>query len=167
MNGLESMAAWNDSMLPTPNPFSHARCTNPPSCRFQQPQRSNPRPHCCLHVHWLNARHSSFAPCAADTLGHRTGVVVGCAIMIIGVALICIGFHVALFIVGRLILGFGIVMAHVSSLHNALAMGLGRKQQLTYADYRVPHLYSLPNWYTHSTGPSTAPSTIPSGISAP
>lgn len=55
-----------------------------------------------------------FVPYTADILGRRTGVVIGCSIMICGVALICIGFHVALFIVGRLILGFGIAIAHVS-----------------------------------------------------
>lgn len=52
-------------------------------------------------------------PYTADILGRRTGVVIGCIIMIVGVALICIGFHVALFIIGRLILGFGIAIAHV------------------------------------------------------
>lgn len=53
-------------------------------------------------------------PYTADILGRRTGVVIGCSIMIVGVALICIGFHVALFIIGRLVLGFGIAIAHVS-----------------------------------------------------
>ncbi|KAK0742882.1 hypothetical protein B0T18DRAFT_447743 [Schizothecium vesticola] len=48
-------------------------------------------------------------------LGRRTGVVIGCSIMLVGVALICIGFHVALFIVDRLILGFGIGIAHGSA----------------------------------------------------
>lgn len=52
-----------------------------------------------------------FVPYTADILGRRTGVVIGCSIMIAGVAMICIGFHVALFIVGRLILGFGIALA--------------------------------------------------------
>ena len=52
-----------------------------------------------------------FVPYTADLLGRRTGVVIGCSIMLVGVALICIGFHVALFIVGRLILGFGIAIA--------------------------------------------------------
>ena len=56
-----------------------------------------------------------FVPYVADILGRRTGVVIGCSIMICGVALICIGFHVALFIVGRLILGFGIAIAHGSA----------------------------------------------------
>lgn len=56
-----------------------------------------------------------FVPYTADILGRRTGVVIGCSIMIVGVALICMGFHIALFIVGRLILGFGIAIAHGSA----------------------------------------------------
>ena len=56
-----------------------------------------------------------FVPYTADILGRRTGVVIGCSIMIVGVALICLGFHVATFIVGRLILGFGIAIAHGSA----------------------------------------------------
>ncbi len=57
-----------------------------------------------------------FIPYTADILGRRTGVVVGCVIMIIGVALVCLGFHVATFIVGRLVLGFGVAIAHGSAL---------------------------------------------------
>jgi len=56
-----------------------------------------------------------FVPYTADILGRRTGVVIGCSIMIVGVALICLGFHVATFIVGRLVLGFGIAIAHGSA----------------------------------------------------
>ena len=56
-----------------------------------------------------------FVPYTADILGRRTGVVIGCIIMIVGVALICMGFHVAMFIMGRFILGFGIAIAHGSA----------------------------------------------------
>lgn len=43
------------------------------------------------------------------------GVVIGCSIMIVGIALLSLGFHIALFIVGRLLLGFGIAIAHGSA----------------------------------------------------
>lgn len=56
-----------------------------------------------------------FVPYCADLLGRRAGVVIGCIIMLIGVALLSIGVHVALFIVGRLLLGFGIAIAHGSA----------------------------------------------------
>lgn len=56
-----------------------------------------------------------FVPYCADLLGRRSGVVIGCSIMLIGVLLLSLGFHVALFIVGRLLLGFGIAIAHGSA----------------------------------------------------
>lgn len=56
-----------------------------------------------------------FVPYCADLLGRRAGVVIGCIIMLVGVALLSIGVHVALFIVGRLLLGFGIAIAHGSA----------------------------------------------------
>lgn len=56
-----------------------------------------------------------FVPYCADLLGRRAGVVIGCSIMLVGVALLSIGVHVALFIVGRLLLGFGIAIAHGSA----------------------------------------------------
>ncbi|KAJ4387543.1 hypothetical protein N0V93_008138 [Gnomoniopsis smithogilvyi] len=56
-----------------------------------------------------------FVPYCADLLGRRAGVVIGCSIMIIGIVLLSLGIHVALFIVGRLLLGFGIAIAHGSA----------------------------------------------------
>lgn len=56
------------------------------------------------------------APYVADIRGRRFGVVVGCTIMLIGVAFTCIGFHVALFIVGRFIIGFGLGIAQVRNM---------------------------------------------------
>lgn len=56
------------------------------------------------------------APYIADLKGRRFGVVVGCTIMLIGVAFTCIGFNVALFIIGRLIIGFGLGIAQVSKM---------------------------------------------------
>ena len=54
-------------------------------------------------------------PYTADLLGRRAGVVIGCIIMLVGVALLSMGFHIAMFIVGRLMLGFGVAIAHGSA----------------------------------------------------
>lgn len=54
-------------------------------------------------------------PYTVDILGRRTGVAIGCSIGIVGVALICLGFHVATFIIGRIVLGFGIAIAQGAS----------------------------------------------------
>lgn len=54
-------------------------------------------------------------PYCADLLGRRMGVVIGCAIMLVGIALLSMGFHIAMFIIGRLLLGFGIAIAHGSA----------------------------------------------------
>lgn len=54
-------------------------------------------------------------PYCADLLGRRMGVVIGCAIMLVGIALLSMGFHIAMFIMGRLLLGFGIAIAHGSA----------------------------------------------------
>lgn len=56
-----------------------------------------------------------FVPYCADLLGRRAGVVIGCSIMIIGIVLLSLGVHIAVFIVGRLLLGFGIAIAHGSA----------------------------------------------------
>lgn len=53
-------------------------------------------------------------PYVADFFGRRAGVVTGCIIMLFGVALVSIGYHIALFVVGRIILGFGLGIAQVS-----------------------------------------------------
>ncbi|KAL3476695.1 general substrate transporter [Aspergillus californicus] len=54
-------------------------------------------------------------PWVADTLGRRFGVVLGCVIMLFGVAMVSIGYKVALFVVGRIILGFGLGIAQECS----------------------------------------------------
>lgn len=54
-------------------------------------------------------------PYCADLLGRRMGVVIGCSIMLVGIALLSMGFHIAMFIIGRLLLGFGIAIAHGSA----------------------------------------------------
>ena len=54
-------------------------------------------------------------PYTADILGRRAGVVIGCIIMLVGIALLSMGFHIAMFIIGRLLLGFGVAIAHGSA----------------------------------------------------
>jgi MFS family permease len=56
------------------------------------------------------------APYVADTFGRRVGVVIGSTVMLIGVALVSIGYHVELFIIGRLVLGLGLGIAQVSEI---------------------------------------------------
>ena len=53
-------------------------------------------------------------PYVADILGRRAGVVLGCIIMLFGVAMISIGYRIAMFVVGRIILGFGLGISQVS-----------------------------------------------------
>jgi MFS family permease len=55
-------------------------------------------------------------PYVADIMGRRAGVVVGCIIMLFGVAMVSIGYKIALFVVGRIILGFGLGIAQVRVL---------------------------------------------------
>ncbi|EPS25817.1 cellodextrin transporter CdtD [Penicillium oxalicum 114-2] len=50
-------------------------------------------------------------PYVADIFGRRFGVVVGCTIMLFGVAMVSIGYKVALFVCGRIVLGFGLGIA--------------------------------------------------------
>jgi len=54
-------------------------------------------------------------PYTADMLGRRTGVMIGCSIMIGGVALQSLGFTFGMFVSARFFLGFGVAIAHGSS----------------------------------------------------
>ncbi|KAL4790564.1 general substrate transporter [Aspergillus venezuelensis] len=54
-------------------------------------------------------------PYVADICGRRFGVVVGCVIMLFGVVMVSIGYKIALFVVGRIILGFGLGIAQECS----------------------------------------------------
>ena len=56
-----------------------------------------------------------FVPYAADILGRRTGVLIGCLIMILGVVLQTISVNIQMFIAGRFFIGFGVAIAHGSS----------------------------------------------------
>lgn len=59
------------------------------------------------------------APYIADTLGRRFGIVIGCCIMVVGAALVSIGFHIELFVFGRFFLGLGLGLAQVSHTANS------------------------------------------------
>lgn len=47
-------------------------------------------------------------PYIADILGRRTGVFIGCSIMLLGVALQTIGTDFGIFVAGRFFIGFGV-----------------------------------------------------------
>lgn len=54
-------------------------------------------------------------PYTADILGRRTGVMIGCSIMILGVVLQSLGFTFGLFVAARFFIGFGVAIAHGAS----------------------------------------------------
>ncbi|RDW68514.1 MFS sugar transporter-like protein [Coleophoma crateriformis] len=54
-------------------------------------------------------------PYVADILGRRTGVMIGCSIMLIGVLLQTLGFTFGMLIGARFLLGFGVAIAHGAS----------------------------------------------------
>jgi len=56
-----------------------------------------------------------FVPYAADLLGRRTGILVGCIIMLIGVVLQSISAGFGMFLGARFLLGFGVAIAHGAS----------------------------------------------------
>ena len=56
-----------------------------------------------------------FVPYAADLLGRRTGILIGCIIMVLGVVLQTISVNLSMFIAGRFFIGFGVAIAHGSS----------------------------------------------------
>jgi len=51
-------------------------------------------------------------PYIADYLGRRTGVMIGCVIMILGVVLQSISVNLYMFIATRFFIGFGVAIAH-------------------------------------------------------
>jgi len=51
-------------------------------------------------------------PYVADYLGRRTGVMIGCVIMILGVVLQSISINLSMFIAARFFIGFGVAIAH-------------------------------------------------------
>lgn len=56
-----------------------------------------------------------FVPYTADLLGRRTGVMIGCCIMILGVVIQTLGFTFAMLVGARFFIGFGVAIAHGSA----------------------------------------------------
>ncbi|KAL6245012.1 hypothetical protein RBB50_007787 [Rhinocladiella similis] len=56
-----------------------------------------------------------FVPYAADYLGRRMGILVGCIIMLVGVILQSIGSNYDMFLGARFLIGFGVAIAHGAS----------------------------------------------------
>jgi len=50
-------------------------------------------------------------PYVADHLGRRIGIIIGCIIMLLGVALQTAGINIHMFIAGRFFIGFGVSLA--------------------------------------------------------
>ncbi|KAJ6104077.1 hexose transporter protein [Penicillium sp. IBT 18751x] len=94
MNGLEAMDSWNESYNhPTGSTLGLLAAAMSIGSMLSIP----------------------VVPYVADVFGRRAGVVIGCVIMLCGVALVSIGYHIALFVVGRIILGFGLGIAQECS----------------------------------------------------
>jgi len=56
-----------------------------------------------------------FVPYAADLLGRRVGIVIGCLIMVLGVVLQSVSVNISMFIAARFFIGFGVAIAHGAS----------------------------------------------------
>jgi len=54
-------------------------------------------------------------PYTADILGRRSGILIGCLIMIVGVILQSVSINIQMFIAARFFIGFGVAIAHGSS----------------------------------------------------
>ena len=98
-------------------------------------------------------------PYVADRLGRRAGVVVGCVIMICGVVMVSIGYRIALFVVGRMVLGFGLGIAQVRLAKYA------REDSMTDCgcDRNAPRFLWL-NLFIRSTDPRIAAFTMRCGM---
>ncbi|KAJ5128295.1 hexose transporter protein [Penicillium atrosanguineum] len=95
MNGLEAMDSWNESYNhPTGSTLGLLAAAMSIGSMLSIP----------------------VVPYVADVFGRRAGVVTGCIIMLFGVALVSIGYHIALFVVGRIILGFGLGIAQLTDI---------------------------------------------------
>lgn len=94
MNGLQSLKQWQNS-------FHHPSA---PKLGLLN---------CIMSVGSLVALPS--VPYIADILGRRSGVFIGCSIMVLGVTLQSIGINFGIFVAGRFFIGFGVAIAHGSS----------------------------------------------------
>ncbi|KAG9236873.1 MFS sugar transporter-like protein [Amylocarpus encephaloides] len=94
MNGLQSLEQWRDYYnSPSPSQLGLLNCIWPVGSLVALP----------------------FVPYTADILGRRAGVMVGCSIMLGGVALQSLGFTFGMFVSARFFIGFGVAIAHGAS----------------------------------------------------
>ncbi|TVY15188.1 Lactose permease [Lachnellula arida] len=94
MNGLQTLVQWRDYYnSPSPSQLGLLNCI------------------------WAVGQLVALPAVAytADMLGRRTGVMIGCSIMIGGVALQSLGFTFGMFVSARFFIGFGVAIAHGSS----------------------------------------------------
>jgi MFS family permease len=56
-----------------------------------------------------------FVPYAADMLGRRLAIIVGCVIMMLGVALQAASLNLGMFVAARFLIGYGVAIAHGAS----------------------------------------------------
>ncbi|TVY93485.1 Lactose permease [Lachnellula willkommii] len=94
MNGLQTLVQWRDYYnTPSPSQLGLLNCI------------------------WAVGQLVALPAVAytADMLGRRTGVMIGCSIMIGGVALQSLGFTFGMFVSARFFIGFGVAIAHGSS----------------------------------------------------
>jgi len=94
MNGLQSLEQWRDYYhTPSPSQLGLLNCIWAVGSLVALP----------------------VVPYTADMLGRRTGVMIGCSIMLGGVALQSLGFTFAMFVSARFFIGFGVAIAHGAS----------------------------------------------------
>jgi len=93
MNGLQSLPAWKSYFHPSASQLGLLNCIMSVGSLVALP----------------------FVPYAADILGRRTGVMIGCCFMLIGVLLQSLGFTFGMFVGARFLIGFGVAIAHGAS----------------------------------------------------
>ncbi|KUJ22335.1 MFS sugar transporter-like protein [Mollisia scopiformis] len=94
MNGLQALPQWKSSFHnPSPSQLGLLNCIMSVGSLVALP----------------------VVPYTADLLGRRTGVMIGCSIMILGVVLQTLGFTYGMFVGARFFIGFGVAIAHGSS----------------------------------------------------
>jgi MFS family permease len=95
-------------------------------------------------------------PYIADILGRRTGVMIGCVIMIIGVVLQSISINFGMFVGARFFIGFGVAIVRPRSIPEPWWM-------LTPDRPTVAHHCCSRSWFILSIAPSTRPFTTAHG----
>lgn len=111
MNGLQTLTQWqNCEFSPVPNGrcwTTRQKANGVLMIAFHSPSSSQlGLLNCIMSVGSLVALPT--VPYIADILGRRTGVFIGCSIMVLGVTLQSIGTSFGIFVCGRFFIGFGV-----------------------------------------------------------